>query len=473
MEKYNFKRSFYFDVEKSIERNKVTFILGARKCGKTVCMKQLNDELPEAEYYDIKSMDDDDAIDLKDEIIDCIHRNDKRIFLIDEATYFSIPEKTIAQIANAFAACENTNTRVVLAGSQSIALETWANRAFAGNAEFVYADFLSYPEWLAYKGINEVSEKTYGQFILGTREFYKDFVSLDQYLKGCLEETIVSNLKSSNIILNNNCDRLNEKILKNMLYAAMITQQDRPDIINFYDKDKVFREIRHSLKIAFRTIGKEEVQQRIDKIFSDRLEAYSSMDMETFRQGLVFLYRSGLITLTHVSDENKNFENIIDVYMDLCRRDDYKIKTKNDLFETVNISIKYPMFYAEILKEVLLDDMPTEIKGNILGGIVECHTRGILPQEYSYEYHNNGREVDYVNFAERKAIEISISNKSAKEPCFDDLPDTFSRILLTKDQYGTEKNGLIRIPYYQFIYDNSPGKELLSSKVVRPSHKFN
>lgn len=458
---YNFKRSLYFDVLKSVQSNKVTFILGARKCGKTVCMKQLASELPEARYYDIKSMLDDDTVDLQDEIINSIDTNEKITYLIDEATYFIFPEKTIAKIANEFSACENRNTRIAFAGSQSIALEAWANRAFAGNASFVYGDFLSYAEWLAYKGVGEVSEKTYNSFILGTREFYSDFVSLDQYLKGCLEETVISNLKTSNIIFNNDCDRLNEQILKNILYATLIAQQDRPDIAAFFDKDKVFREVRNSFKDAFRAIGGEEIRKRADRIFENRLAAYSSMDMETFRQGLVFLYRCGLITLTYVSDERENFENIIDVYMDLTCSEG-RIKTKKELFEKVNISIRYPMFYAEILKEILLDDMPGEIKGDILGGIVECHVRGILSQENQYEYHNSGREIDYVNFAKREAIEISVRNKNGKELCFDDLPKSFDKILLTKDQSFTESNGLKRIPYYQFIFEHSEGRDFFN-----------
>ncbi len=165
-------------------------------------MKQLATELPNAEYYDIKSLGEDAAMILIDKIMNSIKANEKKTFLVDEATYFASPETTIAKIANRFTGCKNTNTRIVFTGSQSIALEAWANRAFAGNAQFVYADFLSYPEWLAYKGIDEVSEKTYNQFILGIREFYSDFVSLDQYLKGCLEETRISNLRSRNIILN-------------------------------------------------------------------------------------------------------------------------------------------------------------------------------------------------------------------------------------------------------------------------------
>jgi len=209
-------------------------------------MRQLADTFAEAEYYDLKSMDENAAVDLRDAVVDSIDRDKQKTYLIDEATYFIFPEKTIAKIANEFAACKNKNTRVVFAGSQSIALETWANRAFAGNAEFVYADFLSYPEWLAYKGISEVSEETYNRFLFGVRDFYADFVSLDQYLKGCLEETVISNFKTSNIIFHNECDRLNVQILKNILYATLVAQEDRPDIMHFFDKNKV-NKIRYEL----------------------------------------------------------------------------------------------------------------------------------------------------------------------------------------------------------------------------------
>ena len=189
--RYDFKRGFYYELEKSVQNNKVTFLLGPRKTGKTVCMKQMAEEMPEAEYYDAKVMPEDDTVDLFDEIAVCIRNNEKKVFLIDETTYLLLPEKMIAAVANNFSDSANTNTRIVFAGSQSVALEAWASRAFAGNAMFINTDFISYPEWLAYKGMAEVSEKTYNQYVLGTREFYSDFVSLDEYLRGCLEETFL------------------------------------------------------------------------------------------------------------------------------------------------------------------------------------------------------------------------------------------------------------------------------------------
>ncbi len=463
---YKFKRNFYYAVEKSTQESSVTFLLGARKTGKTVCMKQLASQLEGAEYYDVKAMGEDDHVDLIDKITDSIRANEKRIFLIDETTYLLLPEKMIAKIANAYTDCKNTNTKVVFTGSQSVALEAWASRSFAGNAMFIYADFLSYPEWLAFQGINEVSEKTYNDYILGTREFYGDFVSLDTYLKGCLEETVQSNHKTSNIILNNNCDSLDVQTLKNILYSALIAQADRPSLQNFFDKDCLLRKIRFFLKDAYQAAGSDTVRQKIDDIFSQRITGYSSTDFETLKQGFVFLQKCGLVTLTYVSDETHNFENIIDVGKDLCRLDKNKIKNKNDLFSRVNICIKYPMFYAEIIKEVLGDQFPFAIKGDILGGIAECQVRGLLPQDFCYEYHADAnktsgteRETYYVNYAQRFAVAFDIRNQSASELHFDDLPKDFEKILLTRDQCFTDQNGIVHIPYYQFIYDNSAGGE--------------
>ena len=38
---YPFKRYFYYDIEKAIEKSNVVFLSGPRKCGKTVALLQL------------------------------------------------------------------------------------------------------------------------------------------------------------------------------------------------------------------------------------------------------------------------------------------------------------------------------------------------------------------------------------------------------------------------------------------------
>lgn len=457
---YEFKRDIYYQTQEAIKNNKAVFLLGARKTGKTVCMKQLAQTLPDARYYDIKSMTDDDADDLRDEIVSSIQKNERRTYLVDETTYWLLPEKAIAMIANAYADYVNTNTKVVFSGSQSAALGAWAGRDFGGTEKRINVDFLSYPEWLDYTGLSEVSAETYNRFLMEARNFYKDFVSLDAYLQGCLDETVISNNNTSNFLPDNECDALDVPTLKNILYSTLVSLSDRPSLKNFFDaKEGIIRKIRSSFKEAYRAAGSDTVRQEIDNILSERIAEYSSTDFNTLKQGYIFLQKCGLVTLTYVSPETKNFEEIVDVMQDLCRRDENKIKNKLDLFEKVNICIKYPMFLVEIIKEALGQHFPTEIKGDILGQIVECQVRGLLPTKYSYEYHrivdNQEREVDYVGFSKCKAIEISVRNKSYRELHFDDLPKCFEKILLTKDQHFTETNGLKRIPYYQYIYELS------------------
>lgn len=387
--KYEFKRNFYYDVKKSVEDNRVTFVLGPRITGKTVCLKQLADELPNSGYYNAKMMSGDETVDLIDEIVFCIQHNENRAFLVDETTYLLLPEKMLAKTANACADCKNTNTKVVFTGSPSSALRAWAVRAFAGNAKYIFTDFLSCPEWLKFKGLSETSALAYNQFIFGLREFYSDFVSIDAYLESCLDIVSLSNFKTSNIIFNNECDKLTVPILKDILYSAAT-------------------------------------------------HTYREMPFDVMKQGYIFLQRNGLVTLTHISDETKDFENIIDVMADLCRRNNSKITNSADLANMVNISVKHPMFFAEIAKE-------KELKGDILGGAVECHARGILSQECSYVYHRDKQTVDYVNFAERKAVNFSERNS------FEHLPQDFKKTVLTKDTAGS-KNGVEYIPYYKFFY---------------------
>lgn len=464
---YAFKRNLYYDIEKTISDFNIAFLLGPRKTGKTVCMQQIQETYDNAVYYDLKAMKEDDGIDLIDEIKNSISNDEPKIYLIDETSYWTLPEKAIADIAHEYAINDNHKTKIVFAGSQSVALEAWASRAFAGNAKFIYSDFLSYPEWLAYKGMSaeDVSAETYDQFLIGTREFYDQFKSLDEYLKGCIEETIHSNYQTSNVIWNNSCDSLNEQKLKNIMYAALVSQADRPSLLSFFDQKSLDRKIKYSLKDPYRDIGQEEVRKRIDNILSERMDAYSSTDFEVLKRGYVFLQKCGLVTLTHVSPETQNFENVLDISEELCKSDSKEIKNKDDLFKKVNICIKYPMFYTEILKEILGEHYPEKLKGDMLGGVVECHTRGILPQTYCYEYHNmvNGREheIDYVHFTKHKAIEISTRNKNNSELRFDDMPPNFEKILLTQDENYVDKYNIIRIPYYQFIYDNSDTDDII------------
>ena len=131
---YSFFRDFFYDVKSSIDKNAVTFVLGPRKCGKTVCLKQLDEVIKNTEYIDFKHMDENERQENIRRIRSSVFNKESKLYLLDEITYLSAPELFIYQIADWYTDVENSTTKIVIAGSQSVALETWANRAYAGNA---------------------------------------------------------------------------------------------------------------------------------------------------------------------------------------------------------------------------------------------------------------------------------------------------------------------------------------------------
>ena len=106
---YPFKRSFYYEVEQAIHESSVTFILGARRCGKTVCMKQLQDTFSETNnfdkvvYFDAKKEKSSLQKELfMKQVLSSIEANEKALYLIDETTYFNMPDTTIMEVQDAF-----------------------------------------------------------------------------------------------------------------------------------------------------------------------------------------------------------------------------------------------------------------------------------------------------------------------------------------------------------------------------------
>lgn len=105
-------------------------------------MKQLYDQFSSERdfdkvlYTDIKKDYNDkyEKISFINQVIASINNDESILYLIDEATYLQFPDKEIMKIQDAFTSGHNHATRVVLAGSQSKALEYWGHLAFAGDA---------------------------------------------------------------------------------------------------------------------------------------------------------------------------------------------------------------------------------------------------------------------------------------------------------------------------------------------------
>ncbi len=219
---YHFKRDFYYEIENALKKTNVIFLLGPRKCGKTVALLQLKQNIPKTQYYNFKTMSDEESMDLFDNIRQAMAEDLERIYLLDEITYAFFPEREINEIALQLSERPCSNTKIVFTGSQSVALEVWGNRAFCGNAAFIRTDFLSYNEWLSYKGLSKSTEENYNRFLYEIDEFY-GFVSIEDYLRGCLEETIISNQNTDNVLLGNECYLLDvENIKMNMVMKLIM-----------------------------------------------------------------------------------------------------------------------------------------------------------------------------------------------------------------------------------------------------------
>lgn len=89
---YEFKRSFYYEAEEAIKNSHITFLLGPRMCGKTVCMHQLKAAVTNAVYVDMKADFDSDEQrrEFVNQALEDIADDKDIVYLIDEATYMAM-----------------------------------------------------------------------------------------------------------------------------------------------------------------------------------------------------------------------------------------------------------------------------------------------------------------------------------------------------------------------------------------------
>lgn len=288
--KYPFKCDFYKHVVKSIQENGTTFVLGPRRCGKTVCLTQVNDAYENAEYVDFKKLNTEQQ---GMEVLSCIQKSieddEDKIYLLDEMTYALLPEKYICEIAYLFTENDPHNTKVVFSGSQSLALDKWGHIAFCGSAGFIRTDFLSYAEWLRYKNIEKPSEENYERFLYETPEFYK-IENMEEYLQACLDETVISNNRTSNIIRGNDCFLPDVEVLLDVCYATLFTLHNQVNSGTFIKNESLEKNI----SFYFNSVcEKLELDKRISESFESRYRSLRNTDLRTLEQAFLFLKNCG------------------------------------------------------------------------------------------------------------------------------------------------------------------------------------
>ena len=308
--------------------------------------------------------------------------------------------------------------------------------------------------------MTEHTPQTYNQFLYEVAEFYK-FNSLENYLKGCIEETIVSNAKASNCIFDNECDLIQDKVdlLINICYQTMFTLHNNVTSGTFFKDNKLRYTIIGTFHETCKRLGNDAIASKIENSFIGVYNNIKSQDLNTLKQAFVFLKKCDLISITPIARE---LDNVPDAYRSMrLNKDD--INCKKDLFEKFYITINHPMLYVQILKDVLKEDMPTQLSGTLLGSIVECHARGLLSDGFEYKttIDKNGIEteceIDYVNLTNNLAVEFTIGVNHNKY--FEVLPDYMQKICLTRNE-NKVVDGIQYIDYCSYLFNLSKNKYL-------------
>lgn len=330
---YTFKRDFYNKLKASVQEFFATALLGPLSCGETTALLQLNSELPNARYYNVKSMTSDEHVVLLSTILDSIKANEDAIYLVDEITYIDCADIFIGTLAVESEHYDCPNTHIVFTGSQSYVLKCWIDRSFRGCAGYVRADFMNYAEWLRYMSetvsmrYNTPTESNYTEFLSSIDKFYT-LSSIEDYLHACLEETVVSNNHSMNVIFNNDIDGLSEPFLLDILFSTLVPLQDR---------------------ISDMTVIKKQVTKATTRYYS----TLKSAEVSDIINALMFLVNCGLIRVLEASDSS----SFRDLSLELCRYSSaehkQKIFNKQNLFSRLNISFVHPMIYIALLRLVL------------------------------------------------------------------------------------------------------------------------
>ena len=225
------------------------------------------------------------------------------------------------------------------------------------------------------------------------------------------------------------------------------------NVKHFFANNTLQNDIAGYFSDVCKQIDSDTIAQKISESFIGSYNTIKSHNVETLRQALLFLKKCELITISPVAHSLEDVPNI----ERNIRTGDRIIGLKDELFSSFNINIKHPMFYVQILKDILGPDMPQKLPNQLLGSIVECHIRGLSPMGFELKVSQlnednveEQKEIDLIDLKKSTATELTISSEHKNH--FDIVPDYFTRVMLTKDVNSTQGE-ITRIPYYEYIYN--------------------
>lgn len=423
-----FKLNLYKRIEEflSVPDEVYCFVLGPRRCGKTTAFKQLKEDHPDYIYWSFR----DHTSDENRQFILGMFTERNCVYLLDELTYLSNADMYLSQLANEIT--PNTHgIKIIITGSQMLTLRTWQSRVFSTSVRLIHCTFISYSEWLLYRSAMR-SEESYLDYIMHSKEFHH-IESNKVYLRSCLDETVIANINSANIILGTDVNELPKlDDLLNILYITLIKLHNSPTYSSL--RKESFSQ--DSLSSAAKCdINVPDIYKRLTRIPFNELRA-----------GILFLMHCGLVIPTCKTTQYSDGFNLYDELSDPKTF----IKDSNTLFACANFTISHPMFYYNLLSDLAGEDVV--LSSPTIGSIVECDLRRILckPYESLMEYRDEqDRKIDIVDYIHHYTVECSISNKRHRKLACTVLPQfqNYNNYVTSKDKYCKDGN-IIYIPYY-------------------------
>ena len=358
--------------------------------------------------------------DIVSGVVNSIANGQKIVYLIDDAEYTALPDKDIAKIAGAYSKYDNQCTKVVFAGGHSELLEFWGHIACGGNASFIRTGFLIFSEWLSFKGIADVSERSYADFLHGCKEFCQGFDNTEKYLQDYLDETAELAEKPIEYITGAETESVNVNTILDVLCSSLKEQINNADI---------------------------------SKIHTGNFEKSVSVSDYDCKKAIRFLSDNKLATLTYITDKPTADPYITQKFL----KPSNELYRNPEVFSRLRLTVDYPMFCIDLINSATKVANPDKISDDILRIIVTAHIRSLLSCSGVFEYENSPVSTVFIGNS-GYSVEVLLSDDIAFSHSLDSVPEDYEKIILTRNREEALNNVRL-IPYYRFIFDRSVNRK--------------
>ena len=448
------------------ENTPVLILTGPRRCGKSVCLKQVA-EKHNGRYYDFKAIPN---VDERNRIIeDIVCGLDEGIFVLDEITQLDEYPSVLSMIADSItkstAITGKCSKKILISGSQSYAIRKAGYRAFATDAKYLSTSFIDFEEWLLFRSkISEYGESYLASYLelhdymLRSNEFTKVRNNLD-YIQASLDETVLSELKNrSGTIGQVLSDNLRAEEVLSVLYGFLCSLHNKYSYASMRSYKRGLIGIRTGNIALSKDIKQSELESRIDKLFVS-IPCKIPKSEETVKEIIMFLLQTDLVSIREVVRLGERpiareyFREHSDIHL-----------TVENIFRKFNICVKHPMFFFNLVRELLYDheDIEPLLSTATWGSALECLIAGLL----SYKYGDFGLcecedvvngidiEVDILVPSTREAFEVTVAPRH-NTTGLNSLDESYTKTLI-KEGIG-HVGELSCVDYVQYVLDNSRG----------------